>query len=84
MKQEDVIEIGAFEAKNRLSALVDMAAAGRQIWITKRGRRMALLSSGLGEPAGADAGLLDDFRALRKRSRSGKESLKNLIEEGRR
>ena len=84
METSDVIEIGSFEAKNRLSALVEMAAGGKRIWITKHGKRMALLSSGLDAPSGMDQQLPAAFQTLRKRSCGGAESIKDLIEEGRR
>jgi prevent-host-death family protein len=83
MSTQETIEIGAFEAKNRLSALIDMAAHGQRIWITKHGRRMALLSSGLDQPQGGGGDLLEEFRKLRSASRSDGSSLKALIEEGR-
>ncbi|TVR53678.1 MAG: type II toxin-antitoxin system prevent-host-death family antitoxin [Puniceicoccaceae bacterium] len=79
------IEVGAFEAKNRLSALVEEAAKGQRVWITKRGKRVALLSSGKeSEPTETTAEMLARFRKLRRSARKGSESLKSLIEEGRR
>ena len=77
-------EVGTFEAKNKLSALVDEASRGKRIWITKRGKRVALLSSGVGAASSNTSSLVQDFRSIRERSLSGKESLKELIEEGRR
>lgn len=44
-------EIGAFEAKTHLSALLDAVAAGEEIVITKRGRRVARLVPPEGAPA---------------------------------
>ena len=79
------IEIGAFEAKNKLSALLDDAARGQRIWITKRGRRVALLSSGLsGGSETHQSSLCDAFRRIRSAGKPGTETLKDLIEEGRR
>jgi len=40
------MSLGTFEAKNKLSALLDLASKGSRIWITKRARHVALLSSG--------------------------------------
>lgn len=77
-------EVGTFEAKNTLSALIDRAARGERIWITKRGRRMALLSSGSESPGVRGGGLVGQFRAIREQVRPGTESMKELIEEGRR
>ncbi len=80
------IEVGAFEAKNRLSALIDEAAKGQRIWITKRGKRVALLSSPTDSSAERDApeALLAKFQKVRGSARSGRESLKSRVEEGRR
>ena len=43
MKAGTVREIGAFEAKTHLSALLDAVAAGETVIITKRGRPVARL-----------------------------------------
>ncbi|MGB0744389.1 MAG: type II toxin-antitoxin system Phd/YefM family antitoxin [Opitutales bacterium] len=77
-------EVGTFEAKNKLSSLLDEAASGRRIWITKRGKRVALLSSGIGKDLGNGNTLKSDFRDIRNSSKRGDESIKSLIEEGRR
>ncbi len=37
------MEIGAFEAKNRLSALLDQVEQGREVVITRHGRAVARL-----------------------------------------
>jgi prevent-host-death family protein len=84
MKSQNLIEVGSFEAKNRLSSLVDMAASGKRIWITKHGKRMALLSSGLDHTTDENVDLPGAFQEIRNRSGVGGESMKELIEEGRR
>jgi prevent-host-death family protein len=84
MQAGNAISLGTFEAKNKFSSLVDLASKGSRIWITKRGRRVALLSSGVEGGAKTDADLVAAFRKIRARSKSGKGSLKSLIEEGRR
>lgn len=84
MQSAKAISLGTFEAKKKFSSLVDLASKGSRIWITKRGRRVALLSSGVEGGAKTDADLVAVFRKIRARSKSGKESLKSLIEEGRR
>jgi prevent-host-death family protein len=84
MKSGNIIEVGSFEAKNKLSALVDLAAEGKQIWITKHGKRMALLSSGLESASDEKEDLVSAFQQVRARTRSGPQSIKDLIEEGRR
>ena len=84
MSEEPEIEVGTFEAKNRLSELLEEAARGSRIWIPRRGKRVALLSSGLNDEAPASEELLAAFRGLRSASAPGPESLRDLIEEGRR
>ena len=84
MKPGATLSLGTFEAKNKLSSLVDLASKGTRIWITKRGKRVALLSSGNENTGGKTSDLVASFRKIRSRSKSGKGSLKSLIEEGRR
>ncbi len=76
-------EIGTYEAKNKLSALVDAAARGKRIWITRHGKRVALLSSGITHSQISGVAVLDELRAIRSRVKPGKSSLKALVEEGR-
>lgn len=79
------MSLGTFEAKNKLSALVDLASKGSRIWITKRGRRVALLSSGAEEATKGGRDPVAIFRAIRSRTKPLKGlSVKALIEEGRR
>lgn len=81
------IEIGAFEAKNRLSELPAKAEKGQRIYITRRGRRVAILTSADPDDSAApsDKGhLLRQIWAFRTEARPGSEPLKRLIEEGRR
>jgi antitoxin (DNA-binding transcriptional repressor) of toxin-antitoxin stability system len=78
------MSLGTFEAKNKLSSLVDLASKGSRIWITKRGRRVALLSSGVQETANSGDDLVAVFRSIRSRTKPLKGlNLKALIEEGR-
>ena len=84
MDMNKEIEVGAFEAKNKLSALLDAAVGGQRIWITRRGRRVALLSSGLNETVATNDSLLDTFRGIRSRSLGGDAPVRDLIAEGRR
>lgn len=84
MKKKEEKEVGLYEAKNRLSALVEEVATGKRIWITRHGKRVAQLSSGVDVDDQGDLELVDEFRRIRSLSKPGKESLKDLIEEGRR
>ena len=84
MESVKSMSLGTFEAKNKLSSLVDLASKGSRIWITKRGRRVALHSSGVEETAKQGDDLVAAFRAIRSRTKPLKGlNLKALIEEGR-
>ena len=77
--------VGVFEAKNRLSELIERALRGEEITITRRGQVVARLvppegARGRSTAADAVAGLRD----ARKGVRLGVESLRALIQEGRR
>lgn len=77
--------IGAFEAKNRLSELLQRAKNGQKILITKRNQPVAVLGP---VEKGVDAGkgkldLITRVRRLRRHQGTLAESLKALIEEGR-
>ena len=75
-------KIGLFEAKQKLSELVERAAAGERIGITRRGRLAALVV-----PAQDERELKTIFKELesiRKRSRKPNRVLvRELIEQGR-
>jgi antitoxin (DNA-binding transcriptional repressor) of toxin-antitoxin stability system len=79
------LEVGTFEAKNRLSELLQQVERGQRIFITRRGKRVALLCRPDAEVTErkAPSELLKDFRSFRESTLSGPESLKELIEEGR-
>ena len=74
--------LGLFEAKNRLSELVERASRGQRIGITRRGKLAALLV-----PARSEASLDEIFRdmeEIRKRTQLPEGvTVKDLIEEGR-
>ena len=76
-------KVGLFEAKQKLSELVERAGRGEKIGITKRGKLTAVIG-----PAQMDVDLKQVFArmdAIRKRSKKPKNvSVKDLIEEGRR
>jgi prevent-host-death family protein len=77
-------EVGAFEAKNRLGALLDQVERGEEIVITRRGKPVAKLVPA--EPGfdrvkarQAIAGLLEASRGITL----GGLKIKDLISEGR-
>ncbi len=77
--------VGLFEAKNRLSELVDRAAQGEEILITRRGQQAAILvPAGRGRKR-APREVVAHIRETRRGVRlpSGYR-IRRLIEEGRR
>jgi prevent-host-death family protein len=81
-------EVGAFEAKNTLSALLERAERGEEIVITRRGRPVAKLVP-FQNAAGSEQALLaaERIRALAKSMNLGAfdwEEWKSYRDEGRR
>jgi prevent-host-death family protein len=74
--------IGLFEAKQKLSELVDRASQGEQIGITRRGKLAAMIV-----PVRKEKSIKEIFESIdeiRKHvDRSKKFTIKELIEEGR-
>jgi prevent-host-death family protein len=77
-------EVGAFEAKNKLSALLDQVEQGAEITITRRGRAIAKLvpaeASFDREKARRAA---DNLLARSKGVTLGGLKIKDLVDEGR-
>jgi len=79
------MEIGTFEAKTHLSALLDRVAKGEIITITKHGIPAAMLVPvDLSRHTLSHAEIVEGMRALRKRVKAGKMSVREMIREGRR
>jgi prevent-host-death family protein len=81
--RDDTIQVGAFEAKNRLSELLRAAEAGHTVVITRHGRAVARLV-----PVGDDdekdlTALGAALRGLRAEV-AGTVDVRELVEEGRR
>jgi prevent-host-death family protein len=77
-------EIGAFEAKNKLSELLDLAEVGEEIVITRHGKQVARLvpvRQKFGREAAKNA--VAGIREMSKSARLGKLKIKDLIDEGR-
>jgi prevent-host-death family protein len=74
--------LGLFEAKQKLSEIVERASEGERIGITRRGKLAAFVI-----PARPDSSLEEifyDIEEVRKRTRHQKKtSIKDLIDEGR-
>ncbi len=74
--------IGLFEAKQKLSEIVERASEGEHIGITRRGKLAAVIVPAQPETSLKD--IFDDIERIRKRARRPKGfRLKDLIEEGR-
>jgi prevent-host-death family protein len=75
-------KLGLFQAKNRLSELVERAAQGEQIGITRRGRLAAVIVPA--RPKVSLKEVFDDIERIRKRAKLPRGvSVDELIEEGR-
>ncbi len=83
MRKKDPIQIGAFEAKNRLAELLRAAEAGRSVIITRRGRPVARLVPAVDDSSADLAGLQAAFAEVRS-GIEGEVDVRELVEEGRR
>ena len=77
--------VGAFEAKTKLSELLDLVEQGEEIIITRHGKTVATLAPSRGKPSRKEAvrealRTMDEVRGRAK----GFGGIKELIEEGRR
>ena len=76
--------VGVFEAKARLSELIDQALAGREVVITRHGKPVArIVAATAAGPKGVKAAITE-IRRFRKSLRTGRINLRALIAEGRR
>lgn len=76
-------EIGSYEAKTNLPALLREVADGARIVITRSGKPIADLVPHPGQ-AIKPATVIDQLREMRQGVTLGNEDLKELIQEGRR
>jgi prevent-host-death family protein len=75
--------VGLFEAKQKLSKLVERAEEGERIGITRRGKLAAFIVPA--KPTRSIKEIFDDIERLRKRTKRVKGvTVDSLIEEGRR
>jgi len=74
--------VGLFEAKQKLSELVERASEGEQIGITRRGKLVAVIVPAKAKPDVQQ--VFADIERIRKQAnRSKRFTVKELIEEGR-
>ena len=77
--------VGAFEAKTHLSDLLDRVARGERITITRHGVPAALLVPvEQAAPKLTHEEIVEGMKALRKRVKPGKMSVREMVTEGRR
>jgi prevent-host-death family protein len=75
-------KVGLFEAKQKLSELVERASGGEKIGITRRGKLAAIIVSP--RPDATPQNIFDEIEDIRKHARRTKKlNVKRLIEEGR-
>jgi prevent-host-death family protein len=80
-----VKRIEALDAKTHLSTLLDRVAKGEQIMITRNGIPVAVLMPVDVQRSGySHKEIVERLRALRKRVRPGKVSVREMVTEGRR
>jgi prevent-host-death family protein len=79
-----MITVGAFEAKTRLSALLDRVAAGEEIVITRRGKPVARLVRPAASSRADAKEAAASLKRLSKTTTLGGLSWKALRDEGRR
>ena len=73
-----------FEAKARLSELIDQALAGKEVVITRHGRPVARIVPEKAAGAKDIKAAIAEIRRYRKTLRVGRVNLRALIAEGRR
>jgi len=78
------MDVGIYEAKSKLSQLIERAEAGEEIVLTRRGRAVAKIV-GVAAPNARDrAVLLDEIRALSRKVKIPRQvSIQELVAEGR-
>jgi prevent-host-death family protein len=84
MKETPMRTVGLFEAKQKLSELVERAREGEKIGITRRGKLAAVLVPVPTAPAATLKDIFRDVEKIRKRAKLRRGvNVRDLIEEGR-
>lgn len=78
--------VGAFEAKTHLSDLLDRVSKGETITITRHGTPAAMLVpvGPTGKKKLTHREIVEGMRALRKRIKPDRMTVREMVEEGRR
>lgn len=78
------MDVGIYEAKSKLSQLVEKAEAGEEVILTRRGRPVAKIVNVAPSARRNRALLLREIRALSRRVRIPKRiSIREIVAEGR-
>lgn len=77
-------KVGVYEAKTRLSELLEKVEAGQEITITNHGEPVARLVPARRRNRGEMRSLIEETRRLRRAVKIGRVSLRGIIEQGRR
>jgi prevent-host-death family protein len=78
-----MITVGAFEAKTKLSALLDKVEAGEDVMITRHGKPIARITNIVAEVKRPNSDLVARINALAAKSTLGNNSLKEMRDFGR-
>ncbi len=78
-----MIEVGAFDAKAHLSALLDRVGRGEEVLITRRGTPVARLVPAEQACEAKVAAAIEKLRSIRRSVRLGGLDWKNLRDHGR-
>ncbi len=76
-------QVGSYEAKTHLPALLKRVKKGEKIKITRHGVAIAYLIPANSEEQISPSKVIEQIRSFRKKNKLGKLKLKNLMEEGR-
>ena len=80
-----MLKVGAYEAKTKLSSLLDRVSKGETVLITRHGVPIAVIKPPDGFSARPTSEVIKGIEELAKKSRLGKgTSIKDLVENGRR
>ena len=72
--------MGAFEAKNRLSELLNLVAGGQEVVITRKGKVAARLVGPKNGDEKAGENWMELARRVRAKTKSGRKGIRELIE----
>jgi len=76
--------VGAYEAKTHFASLLDDVQRGHRVAITRNGHRVAILGPSPQDARTSRQEAVAAIRRFRKGQTTGGESLRSMIEEGRR